>query len=218
MRLHTLQLLLFSLILVSCARTTVVSGRITNIRTGNPVVGMPVTLNVYNGNEPRDSSNPKKVGDTSTKTGSNGEYALEYTDVGIDAVGLFLDNGEICYSYFGAVRSDKVKTNGSSEVNIQIDSIDGKLQLILQNLSGQSDKLYLRVDCDATGEKGYACCSINFNNTIPAGQSDTVTFRISAGRFVPVYWGETIFTGWNAPRVDSVFCPRNQTTPMVISF
>ena len=218
MRLHPLQLLLITLMLGSCTRTTVVSGRITNIRTGNPVVGMPVTLNVYNGNEPRDSSDPKKVGDTSINTDANGEYALEYSGVGIDGASLWLDGGGFCTSFFDADFSDKVKTNGSSEVNIQIDSIDGNLQLILQNLSGQSDKLYLRVDCDATGEKGYACCSFNFNNTIPAGQSDTVTFRISAGRFVPVYWGETIFTGWNAPRVDSVFCQRNQTTPMVISF
>lgn len=206
------------LLLCSCTRTTMVSGRITNIRTGNPVAGMPVTLHVYNGHEPRDSSNPKKVGQSSTHTNSNGEYALECSGVGIDDASLELDNGNFCYAYFMAFLSDQVKPNASREVNIEIDSVDGRLHLILQNQTGQFEQLFVKVDCDATGDKGNYCCSNKFKYALVAGASDTLQFLVSAGRYVPFYWGTSEFTAWNSPNVDSVFCPRGVTTTFTLSF
>jgi hypothetical protein len=210
--------LFFLCLLSACTRTTMVHGRITNIWDGSPIVGTKVALYVYDGNEPHDSANPKKVGESTDVTDVNGEYALEYSGTGIDKVGLYLDDGYGCSSFFGSVWSDKPQPNRSREVNIQVDPVDGKIELVLQNQSGISNNVYLRVDCDATGEKGYYCCNYAFENTILPGQSDTVQFNVSAGRFVPVYWGEQQFAGWNSPHVDSVFCPRGQTTPLVIKF
>lgn len=205
-------------LLCSCSRTTFVSGRVTNIRTGNPVVGMPVSLSIYNGHDPQDSSNPKKVGTSSTLTGPDGEYTLELSGKGIDEAGLQLDEGRLCFSYFEAYRSDNVVENEAREVNIQIDSIDGRLQLVLENETGQFPKLYVRVDCDATGDKGIYCCNTNVENSLSAGQTTSHEFPVSANRYVWVYWGTDPFTGWNAPAIDSVYCPRGQTTPFVIKF
>ena len=205
-------------LLCSCSRTTMVSGRITNIRTGNPVAGMPVTLYVSNGNEPRDSSNPKIVGESSTTTNSNGEYALEYSGIGIDGAWLEINESLYCYAHFEEFRSGGVVTNKSSEVDIQIDSADGRIRLLLQNQSGLSEKIFVRVDCDATGPKGHTCCNRDVENNIQPGQSETLSFSVSADRFVPVYWGTSQFSGWNAPHVDSVYCPRGQTTWLLLSF
>ena len=212
---------LFSLLLLlssACNRSTMVSGRITNLTTGNPVVGMKVELSIYNGNEPKDSANPKKVGAAVSTTGPNGEYALEISGSGIDGASLSLRDGVLCSAFFDAKYSDQVAANAAREVNIQVDSIDGTLQLVLDNQSGLSDRVYVRVDCDQIAPKGYACCNHDFENLLSAGQSNTLNFGVSAGRYVSVYWGESTFPNWDAPHIDSVFCPRGQVTQWKLSF
>lgn len=210
--------LLLALVFTSCERTTMVSGRITNARTSNPIKGMMVTLNAYNCNDPQDSAIPKKVGESTTFTDSLGEYTLEYKGAGIDGVRIQLKGDSYCISYFETNPSDKPMVNKSQEVNFRVLQIDGRLNVILQNLTGQVDSLFFRVDCDGVGSKGIYCCNYNFANYIPLGQADTISFPVSADRFVPVYWGTSKFDGWDAPRVDSVFCAFGEATPIVISF
>lgn len=172
----------------------------------------------YNGNDPQDSANQKKVGESSTVTDSAGEYSLEYTGVGIDGVDIYLNGGNYCWAYFETNPSDKPMVNKSTEVNFQVLQIDGRLNVVLQNLTGQADSLFFRVDCDGVGAKGIYCCNYSFANYIPVGETDTIDFPVSADRFVPVYWGTSKFDGWDAPAVDSVFCPKDAITHIVISF
>jgi hypothetical protein len=210
--------LLLALVFTSCERTTMVSGRITNARTAQPLAGIKVTMFASNGHEPRDSPNPKIVGEVSTLTDSTGGYALEYSGRGIDGVSLQLGQGIYCAEYFDVDKSQYPAANECKEVNMQVSEIDGRLNVILKNLTGLTDSLFLRVDCDGIGPKGIFCCEHHGLNTVPVGEADTIVFPVSADRFVPVYWGTSKFDGWDAPRVDSVFCAFGEATPIVISF
>lgn len=210
-------LITIALCFVSCTRTTMVSGTIINCVTGKPIAGMPVSLYAYNGNEPRDSSNPKKVGEANTVTDASGNYALEYSDSGIDDVDLYVDYGKFCFDYFDEKRSANPRPNNSTEVNIQIDSIDADLYIDLQNLSGQSDKAFVRVRCNVL-EDTAPCCNYGQGTPVVPGGSASLHFRVSSSRKVPVYWSTSSFSGWNAPHIDSVYCPRNTKTTWTIQF
>lgn len=211
-------ILLLAFVFGSCERTTMVSGRITNARTSQPLAGLKVTMFASNGHEPRDSPNPKIVGEVSTLTDSAGGYALEYTDVGIDGVSLRLGQGYFCAEYFDVEKSQIPAANECQEVNMTVSDIDGRLRVVLQNLTGMTEELFMRVDCDGIGPKGIFCCEHDFKNVLALGETDTIDFPVSADRFVPVYWGTSKFNDWNSPTVDSVFCPIGTSTHLVISF
>lgn len=210
-------LTIFMLIALGCSRTTMVSGKITNYHTGKAVVGIDVILRAYNGNQPQDSSNPKLVGEVKTKTDTSGYYELDYTGSGIDKTNLWI-GGYPCGNYFESSQSEKLKTNDCTEINFQLDERDGDLHLVFENQSGSIDKVFLRVDCDATGDLGFYCCKHSFENEIAVGQRDTVKFGVSADRFVKVFWGTETFNNWYAPQIDSVFCPRGKSTEFLIKF
>ena len=194
-----------------------VTGRILNVVTNEPMSKFPVVLNGYKGNEPHDSSNPKLVDSISTVTNEKGEFALELSKTRLDDAGLFLGTG-YCYSHFGETYSNPIKANKSVETEIKIDPLNGRLDIFLQNQTAAFGTLFLEVDCDVLdGDKGSACCHQHFENLLDAGQIDTLHFRVTAGRFVKVYWGTTKFNNWNSPRVDSVFCEIGATTSMAIN-
>jgi hypothetical protein len=196
-----------ALLLGSCSKNTMVSGKVTNYKNGNPVAGMEVTLNVYDGHNPRDSNNPKLAGSTTTRTDKDGFYSLEYKEKGIDNASLWLDAGRLCTNFFEEIRSDNIEVNGHSKIDIQIDSIDASLEVLLSNTTATSRTIFLSVDCDAVPPKGVYCCGSISKIDLNVQESKTIQYKISGNRPVGIYWGDTSFTNWAAPHVDSLYCP-----------
>ncbi len=207
---------LMAILLFGCAKTTSISGKVISAVDGEPVKNLPVMMNIYNG-VVKDSSIKKKVDEENTTTDENGRFSMEYTGTGIDAAGLEFGGG-FCGTYFDYQSSPSIKANKSVDTVVKIDLIDGNLNLILHNNAGLTDSLFVRVDCDVMGEKGFVCCNLNYANKLLVGASDTLHFRVTAGRFVSVYWGEQAFPQWASPHVDSVFCKRDATTDLTIDF
>lgn len=203
-------------IFVGCSKTTQVTGVITNAYSGKPVADLKVTLNAYNG-VIHDSSIAKKVGESIVMTNEKGEFTVEYTGKGIDQIGLWLGGG-YSVSHFDVEYSASPESNECTETNIIYDAIDGRLNVGLAHLSSPSDSLYFRVDCDFLGDKGTACCNIYFANKLAAGETQTIGFPVTAGRYVYVYWGTTYFKSWNAPNIDSVYCETGKTTDFIIQY
>ena len=206
--------------LMGCSRNTQVSGVVTNAFTGRPIPGLAVTLWAYNGHDPHDSVNPKKVGETITQTDSEGEYAVEYSGRGIDLVRLEVGNSAqgFCYNYFDIKYSEFPEANHCAESNIVVDQITGHINLQLDHQSAGSDSLFVRVDCDFLNKKGTVCCDYIFENKISVGEPKSMNLPVTAGRFVYIYWGQSRFDNWDAPSIDSVYCEPTMITPFHISF
>jgi hypothetical protein len=197
--------------LVGCSRETQVTGVVTNAFTGKPIPGLSISLFAYNGNEPRDSANPKKVGEAQTTTNTNGEYTLTYNGKGIDKVGLLVGGG-YNVTHFDLQYSESPEPNHCTENNIVVDQITGFVDVELDHQFSPVDSLYFRVDCDILNEKGTACCNRSFENKLATGETRTVKIPVTAGRYVYIYSSPTRFRNWDTPRVDSVFCDPDKTT------
>jgi hypothetical protein len=206
----------FALLCLSCSRTTMVSGRITNYYTGEPIAGQSVTLMVFNG-VVGDSPTPKLAEEQNTTTDENGNYSLELSDKGIDDARIVVD-GNLCTDYFYQEYSDKIEPNESKEINFRVDQITGKLKVVLTNQTGLFQDVFVKTDCDTHGDKGIFCFPGNSFLSVPTGRVDSVTVPVVAGRYVYVYWGNTDFADWNAPHIDSVYCNLGKTTTYQVAY
>jgi hypothetical protein len=210
--------LLICFSLIACNRTTIVSGHITDLRNGQPLANLPVYLTAYKGYE-HDSANRKFDGRSSTTTDNSGKYSLEFTDSGIDYIGISIGLDVGCYYDFfnELVGSGSLRAGCSNEYNIKTIPIDGHLRIRLKNTTGQADTVYCGIDSDGQGY-AKALCAKRLTLPIAAGQTTSFNTGIAGDQYIKIYWGTTDFLKWDAPRVDSVYCPRNDTTLLDLGF
>jgi hypothetical protein len=196
--------------------TTTITGIITDVRTGKPLQGVRVLLRIFSGYE-HDSVMWHYVGSVDGTSDATGKYTVVYTG-SIDNIEFTLLDQDICTKYYDGYLSRTPVVNQYNEVNIQVDPIDGELDLKLQNMSGTSDKVYVGVDCDGVGEIGFYCCGNSTEQKVTSGQMLTPTYGVSGDRYVKIYWGLTPYTKWNSEHIDSVYCPRGAVTDFVLKF
>ena len=212
---------LFALFLFcNCQKTTTAKGKVYNYLSGKPVVGAKVFLTGYDGNKPRDSTNPDPCEMVETTTDANGEYELEVGCSGMDKVSIRTGypNSPFSNGFYGAWPSEKIRLGKCNEIDFKVDSIDGGIKFALQNEKAVDDSIYLTLHCNGIGPVLMECGGQR-KIVVPAGQTRYATSLITANRYVKYYWDKAPFTKVDyALHKDSIYCAKNDSTLCTISF
>lgn len=213
--------ILFLLLLCNCQKTTTAKGRVFNYVSGKPIANMPVTLTGYDGNKPRDSTNPNPCEIVETKTNEQGEYDLEVGCNGMDKASISIGNTSNVQPFinwfFHYTASSKLRFGKNNEIDFQIDSVDGKINFNFHNLKTIDDTIYTLVHCNVQGGPDYYYCG-HGQIIVPAGAYVSKIWYVTANRYVRYYWDTVPFTGTYAAHTDSIYCARNDSVGCTISF
>lgn len=215
---NTFFLLLLSILLFQCKKTTQASGKVFNYVSGKPIEGITVQLIGYDGLV-GDGGPPELCELTETKTDVNGEYSLELGCAGMDKVEIHVGGSYQQYQtlYFSSTRTSKLKLGKCNEIDFEIDSIDGRLKFQIFNSQNVGDSVFLKLHCNAIGEPFYYCAK-GIKQFVEAGATESHSWPITANRYVRYYWDTVPFEDFNASHIDSIFCNRNDSTICTITF
>ena len=205
--------LLFALLLCmqgACVKNTTISGTISDKATGLPIEGVSVTMSATKYKSENDKVTPVSLGADEVLTGPDGRYLLEIDTKRPDELGMgALKDG---YAYAGerpCWGKDKV-------FDFEMDPVDAGIRVTIVNESGYSGKTY------ALAYEGIHKIGHYFYPwpvLLNKGESLSRTLKTCGDAFVEIRWGSQT----NQPLIlhagvhlDSVFCPRNDTTEYLL--
>ncbi len=201
---HIIFVGLFYCILSSCERTTTVTGTITDSATGLPLEGVKVNLvaNLFKkkGFELVDSS--------IFVTGADGKYTVEIEGKKISQI--FIRMGK---PYYFSPEEIYLKKGDCKVFDKKLNPLDAYLAFTVINET-QADELF----CFVGGNLYEGNLQIG-----PGGKGSdipsTFLLRVAGGDFVRIYWDSKLSNLIDkASHVDSIFCPRNDTTQFLLKF
>jgi hypothetical protein len=194
--------LALSVIIISCKKTTMVSGVITDSATGQPMKGVNVPMVAHKSL----NRGVLLVDQDEALTDSLGQYVVEVSGKSINNVFILIDKDG--YAYEKQVFFD----NGScTEHNWVLNPLDAYLSLKLINDSGVSGIFYAISGGLYDGVVTAGTGGIPLK--IPKDSSLTRVIKIAGGGFNQVQWQDnTHYISGPLKNIDSVFCARNDTT------
>lgn len=192
---------------ISCKKTTMVTGMITDSATGQPIKGVKVLMA---GNK-NGSDETITVDLDISATDTLGQYAVEVSGKRIQRV--FIRITKDGYAEKKIVYFD----NGScTEYNWVLNPYDAYLSIKLINQSGANDLFYAIAGNNYDGLR-IVGPSGSHSLMIPKDDSLTQVVKIAGGDFNQLLWDIKNF-GSSPAHIDSIFCPRNDTTYYVLRF
>jgi hypothetical protein len=129
-----LPILLLLMALLSCKKTTMITGRITDRGTGLPVPEVKLRLSSFDGR-----TNPQKLVDEDREvTNTDGNYSLEVTGKHVDFVEVYLEqkNGYVIPE--GAF----FESGDCTSLDFELNPYDAYLKLTLQNESNPAGEIF----------------------------------------------------------------------------
>jgi hypothetical protein len=196
-------ILLFVLLAIACKRTTMITGIVTDSGTGLPIDGVEVHLIASRFAK---HGGTLVVDEDTLTTGADGAYALEVSTARADNVFLrYIKKDYVPYS-------PAVKRGDCKQVDAVLNPFDAYINFTIINES-QSAELH----CSVTGNM-----YLNIRNGGPVGKGDNIPssyiLNVPGGDFIRIYWDNEPFMLSKASHVDSIFCPRNDTTQFLLKF
>ncbi len=198
----------------SCKKPTIVTGTVTDRKTGTPIEGAEIEFQFKQ-----------------KKNDSADIYVFE--TVVTDIMGRFTYENDAEIGMFAALKSGYVQKGygtlvaainqcEANDVSISLIPLDGRLNLIIENSTGQFDSIYVKiyspsVYSEATITKG----SVNLHRDTPAiesGEVQTFNVWIASEEYAHIYWGFSPITNLTlAPFHDSIYITKNDTTHYLLS-
>lgn len=194
------------LALISCKKTTTLTGIITDRGTELPLEGVEV---YFGANRLLKNGRVSVVDKAEVITGTDGKYTVE-------VVGKDIDYTYILLTKNGFIRVVKEIDIGTSEVyDRPLNPLDSYLKLRIQNESGASSIDYRLKgtpyeDIVAVGPNG------GYRFSVPYGESVDHLINVPGGGFIQVYW-DTLSVA-KPDHLDSIYCPRKDTTLFLIKY
>ena len=194
------------LTLISCKKTTTVTGIISDRGTGLPLEGVKV---YFGANKILSRGAVDVIDKAEVVTGLDGEYTVEVEGKGIDYIFIRLTKS-------GYIRAYKTVDIGTSEVyDRPLNPLDSYLKVRIQNESGASSVNYRLKgtpyeDLEAVGPNG------GYKFSVPFGESVDHLINVPGGGYIQVYW-DTLSVA-QPHHLDSIYCPRKDTTLYLIKY
>jgi hypothetical protein len=213
-----LPLLLFAsflLIAFACKKEvppTVINGKVTDKKTGEPIEGAVTDLDFTTEKTVSGSIKTEHIIVT-LKTDTQGQFQYTHED---DFDGLFSQIYKTGYAPRSPV--GKIRRSEVNNLEIQLIPKDAILRLKLSNDTGQFNAIYVILKNPSYGPL-YGINLPHFPVMLPVGEKYTSYLHLPSEEFSQIYWGFSYFPGsYAAPFQDSVYLTLNDTTDFVISF
>lgn len=217
-----LLLCLYGCLFLHCAKTTTTSGYVYDYKTGKPVEGMYMTLIGYDGNYPHDSTNPNPCETVHALTDAQGRYDLEVDCRGIDKVGLYIGYArrfDLISDPFISLATGYARLNKHTDVDIQVDSVNGKVNFKIYNSQPVDGEINLYALCSPLYDSNFLGCGIGGKINVKAGETVVKSVWFASGRYIKYRWNVASPVSPNqSTNTDSVYCAPHQTVECSISF
>lgn len=197
-----------SVLLFSCGKgdsPTVINGRVTNKKTGEPIEGAAVYVDFrYTGYDGAEESDL-----VSGKTNAQGEFVIEH-------------DSEYEYTYSEVSRNGYIPQVGmrfykgiENNVDVSLAPTDGVLKLEIINQNDVFDSVYVILEnpscLTAIGPLGKIYLD-KFPLSLPAGSTYIKYYPLPSEEYTKIHWGFSYFTSSSGSSFkDSVFLSLNDT-------
>lgn len=209
-------LLSLSILLLSLSacgkKDTIINGRITDAKTGMPIKGVSINYGVWDGGQ--------ATGSDQQFTDIDGKFTIEigYSE---NFSGLMLTKaGYVPKQGFGMTYKNGVVNN----LDIKMHPKDGTLMLIVENVSGQQDSVFVGIYSPLQNvEYQISEGIINYAEFFLQGMpQQSLVFNLSSEETIDIFWNFSPMISNSsikqAPFHDSVYVSRNDTTIFSITF
>jgi len=205
----------FLILLFACGKEapapTVINGKVTDKKTGEPIEGAKVYID-FRTEKQVSGSLVTEHEYVSLSTDAQGEF--QYTH-DANYTNTYSEIGKVGYAPQSPLNIRKGEVNN---LGIQLIPNDAILRLELINDTGQFDAIYVVLKNPSYGPL-YGINLPHFPVVVPIGEKYTTYFYLPSEEFSQIYWGFTYFPGSSAaPFRDSVYLVMDDTTSFTISF
>ncbi len=210
-------LLTLMLALMSCGKDddpTVVKGRITDRKTGEPIEGASILVG---GKKPATHGQDGFFVQPCTNSNASGGFTCiiegYFTSSQIDKVGYVTKKNGI----------KGIENGEENNIEINLAPRDGTLKLEIQNMSGQHDTLYAYIysvteDIEANGFYAYTAIK-QYPLVINQGETYSETFHLASPEMIEIRWGfEQPPYQIKPPFQDSILVATNDTVTYILSY
>ena len=213
-----LPFLSFFLLLFECKREappTIISGKVSNKKTGSPISGATVDIGfLYKNN-----NGEEYVDEKSYITDQQGQFHLaqesDYEDISFSFV---YKVGYVTHPYLNIIRET------TNDLDIKLVPKDGTLRLQVSNLTGQYDSIYVVILSPSIVSEsqglGAEIKTKKYPITNPLGGTYSENFDLPSGEFTLLFWGPTnLFPNLSSAMFrDSTFISTSDTSDYIISY
>jgi hypothetical protein len=206
----------FSLLFFACGKEetppTVINGKVTDKKTGEPIEGAEINIDFrYKGKDGAEIHEVKTF-----FTDAQGEFHRTQDS---DYEGSY---SEVRKSGYATQISLKFKRGEENNIDVKLAPIDGTLRLEVSNQTGQFSSIYVIVENPSFIAGGGSLGKIfadSFPINLLVGEGYIEYFNLPSEEFTKVHWGFSYFTSLSAsPFRDSIFLTLNDTTNFLLSY
>ena len=213
-----LPLLLFTmsfLLHFSCKNAeppTVITGKVTNKKSGAPIEGVTLECEGYTGKIGNETSK-----DFTTKSDHLGNYNIvapnEYR------LGFYR---AFAVGYLTKVQPASpvpISIGDSNRVDIALIPLDGFLRLNVRKIGNQPDSIYVSLSSPTTVAAGLGTKNIEkYPLILHAGEAYAELFSFPSEENISLYWDFKPFTVPNAVHKSAIYLPEKDTTDFLIEY
>lgn len=206
---------IFLFLLLGCKKednsTNIFTGKVTDKKTGVPVANANVLAYTSSSSPPH-----QLLKDYSTKTNAQGYYTMTIPGEDQFTFSEVIKSGYLPKIY--PAKSSYLVRGDSHIVDVQLIPIDGHLRLIVNNVTGQYDSIYVTIYNKTVFDEGFGLDGPGWPVVLLKGNSFRKIFDFPADEVVSMYWDFKKFTTPNSLFNNSILLSPIDTTDFIIDY